>query len=334
MNLLRLSISGVGVEVAAEDGPALEPLARDFRHFVSEVSNPEIRLDIRRGAPPRSADPKVWLPWRSMKISGAGPRRRVDYPGGARLEYDLDRERGTLWAENSDLAHELSYLAVLSRAGWKLDRRGLHRVHALGFTYRGGAGLILLPSGGGKSRLGLELLSRPGFGFLSDDAPLIREEGLEVSPFPLRLSLRGEDWRGIPENRLSWFHRRRFGPKRLVDLEYFSSKVAGPAPLRWIFAGRPARAGELPSLRECSPARAASALAVNLTLGLGTPQVLELMLPGRALRGVRELTQVAWSRSRCAAAAAARARRAVFTLGGDPARAADALEQYLLRSLS
>ena len=284
MKRLTFSIFGASVEVSSENGAALEPLERDFGHFLAAVASPAIRLEIVRAAPPRIPAPRVFWPWRSMKISGAGSRRRVDYSGGARLEYDLDAERGTLWAEDPDLSHELSYLAVLSRTGWALDLRGLHRVHALGFTYRGGAGLLLLPSGGGKSRLGLELLRVPGFGFLSDDAPLIRERGLEVSPFPLRLSLRGEDWRGIPENRLSWFHRRRFGPKRLVDLEYFSAKVAGPAPLRWILVGRSARFGERPGLRECSRARASAALAVNLTLGLGTAQVLELMLPRRPLR--------------------------------------------------
>lgn len=338
MRRLDLSIHGIGVRVSSDEGEALEPLGRDFRHFeeAGQGISPDIVLTLRREPPPPSRLPRLFLPWRSARISrigtGDGSLRRIDYPGGARLDYDLGRERGTLWTADPDLSHELAYLTVLSRVGRRLDLEGRHRVHALGFTYRAGAGLVLLASGGGKSRLALELLGRPGFGILSDDAPLLDRDG-RVAPFPLRLGLRGDDWRGIPERHLSWFRRRRFGPKRLVDLEYFSDRVAAPAPLAWLLVGRPAWEGGAPGIGPCSRPRAAAALAANLVLGLGTAQVLELMLPSSPFgAGSARLAEIAWRRARSAAAAVGRARRAVFSLGGDPARAAGVLRDYLDRN--
>ena len=327
--MLRLDLHGVRVGIVCEDDQLLEEYRRDFAYFASSSENkPDIRLEVRI-APPAPAPIRTTLTWRSARIWDSGGSRRVDYEGRASLEYDFAREEVLLRGEDRDLLHELGYLAVLSRAGERLDLRGLHRVHALGFTYHGRGGLLVLPMNGGKSRLGLELLGRSGFGLLSDDIPLLDSNTLEAAPFPLSLSLRGEDWRGVPERHLRVFTRRRYGVKRLVDVDYFRDRVGAAAPLSWILLGE--RDGRLtPQFSSCSKFRAAAGLFLPMVLGIGTPQILELMLPAPPfIGGAARLARIAVSRAACAARAAARARCGRFLLGADPKANADALQTFL-----
>ena len=275
---MRLDFHGARVDIICADSGLLEEYRRDFAYFSSSSGNkPHIRLEVRLAPPPRASLPTS-LRWRSARIGHSGGVRRVDYEGRALLEYDLTREDGTLYGEDRHLLHELGYLTVLSRVGERLDLQGLHRVHALGFTYQGRGGLLILPMNGGKSRLGLELLRQEGFGILSDDIPLLDASDLSLKAFPLSLSLRGDDWRGVPEKYLRSFTRRRYGAKRLVDVDYFRDRLGGAAPLTWILLGE--RDGrKTPKLSPCSKVRAAAGLFLPMILGLGTPQILELMLP-------------------------------------------------------
>lgn len=333
---LVLDFHGVAAVLRSEDGALLSDLERDFAWFAGEGRRPGapagtvIELELRVSAEAATARPSgVHWRWRSARVYPRGASRTVDYEGRARLDYDSSTERGVLAGADRSLLHELAYLAVLSRVGAALDRRGLHRVHALGFTYRGRGGLLLLPSGGGKSRLSLELLGRADFGLLSDEIPVLAGGGRELAAFPLRLGLRGEDGREIPERFVRPFQRRRFGPKRLVDVEYFRDSIRPAAPLTWVLVGGRSRA-DVPSVVPCSRSRAAAALAASLVLGLGTPQVLELLVPSAPyLRGALGLAAVAASRARSAARAAGRARCLRFLLGGGPRASADALESFL-----
>ena len=330
---LALDFYGTQVALRGDDEGILEELGRDFAYFLAPEARgrPDVSLELKRRAPaPERVPRRAHWRWRSARVNQKGPLRTIDYEGRALLEYDLREERGVLTCGDGALLHELAYLAVLSRAGERMDRADLHRVHALGFTFQGKGGLLLLPSGGGKSKLGLELLRRGGFGLLSDDTPLVKDGGRALAAFPLRLGLRGEDWRGIPERFLRPFHRRRFGDKRVVDLDYFRGQVSAVAPLRWILVGsRNGAPG--PDLKPCSAARTAAALAANLVLGLGTPQVLELMAPcAPYAQGALRLAKIAAKRAACAARAAATARCGRFRLGSDVRANAAALEAFLV----
>lgn len=330
---MALDFHGVRVEIRSDQDRVHSELAGDFAYFkVPEGGKPpHIRLELRAEPPGERLPRWTHWRWRSARIQDGRRLRRVDYEGRALLEYDFAREQGVLFCPEGALLHELAYLAVLSRVGERLDRAGLHRAHALGFSYQGRGGLLLLVSGGGKSRLGLELLDSAGFRLLADDIPLVAGGGRELKAFPLPLGLRGEDWRGIPERNLRTFERRRFGPKRVVELDYLRAKLADAAPLKWIVVGRPCPAGgREPSLRPCARARAAWGLLAPMVLGVGTPQVLELMLPRPPwITGGARLAGVALSRARAALAAAARARCATLRMGRDPAANAAALRAFL-----
>lgn len=332
---LALNFHGIGVDVSSQDKEILSQLSRDFSYFMAAPldngPHPNIHLELRKAPIPKDkTSVRYFLRWRSARISHNGALRLAHYNGGALLEYDLARERGILHAENPDLLHELSYLTVLSRVGHCLDLQGLHRVHALGFTFQGKGGLLLLAMEGGKSRLGLELIGRPEFGILSDDIPLLSGDGKSLSAFPLRLGLRGTDWRGIDPRFVRPFHRRRFGVKHLIDVDFFREKISPGAPLAWVLVGSRDGGRKIPRVGPCPKARAGAAMVSHLILGVGTPQILELMLPPPPfLGGAWGLAAVAAKRAVCAFAAVSRAACGRFHLSDDPKSNADALEQFL-----
>ena len=333
---LALNFHGVRVRVLSQGGEILSQLARDFSYFAASPSadsgqDPNIQLELRASPVPKEkVRTRTLLRWRSARISQQGAIRLAHYDGGALLEYDLARESGILHGENPELLHELSYLTVLSRVGDRLDRKGLHRVHALGFTFQGKGGLLLLPMEGGKSRLGLELIGRPGFGILSDDIPLLSGGGKSLSAFPLRLGLRGSDWRGIDARFVRPFHRRRFGVKHLIDVDFFREKILPEAPLSWVLVGSRDGGRKAPRIQSCAKARAGAAMVSHLILGVGTPQILELMLPPPPfLGGALGLAAIAAKRAACAFTAVSRAACGRFDLSDDPKSNADALERFL-----
>lgn len=323
MRRLRFDFYGTSVRLASESAEVLDALRRDFAYF--ESSGPE-RADIgltlavgrfpggRRGLPLFRA--------RDYRVFDSARGRAILYEDGAAAVHDFSRERGRVWAASAERLHELGYLAVLSRVGEALDRRGLHRVHALGIVSAGRAALLLLPEGGGKSTLALEIWRASRAGFLSEDTPLIDRRG-RVLAFPLRWGFRDSaDLGDVPTAMIRPFSRRRRAAKRLVDVGFFAERIVPQAPLRWLIVGRRGRRDRLAA---AGRAETAGALATSLVAGVGVPQMSEYLLRPGAAGG---LAGVAWSRAR-AAAGLLGARRVAFELGGDPRRSARALLSFL-----
>lgn len=322
------SIHGVRVRVDCEDPVTLDALGRDFAAFDDEPGGePDIALRLeRRPCPGGPLAGRAWS-WKGVRWHDAGAIRRLDYGSGAGAQWDFARERGTVWACDPDLLHELGFLFLHSRIGAALDRRGLHRVHALGFSWGGRGGLLLLPSGGGKTTLALALAARPEFALLSDDVPLLGADGM-LRAFPQRLSLCGGGPFPFPSAALRPFVRRRHGSKTLLDLSAYPGRLAGTAPLKWLIVGEP---GPGPArAARCGRARATAALLDGLILGRGLPQVLELMAPAPPYRhGTAALARLALARLGAARGALARSRLLVLRLGTDPLAAAQALAAAL-----
>lgn len=319
-------VHGVTLAVESREPSLLEGLDRDFAAF--RAAAPSGRADIRLTAalaPCPFPSVTVGLRWRGCRFADRGPVRRLDYGGGTGAEWDFSREAGRLWSPDPALLHELAWLTLHSRLGARLDAGGLHRVHALGFTWRGRGGLVLLPSGGGKTSLGLALAARPEFALLSDDIPLLSADG-HLRAFPQRLTLRGRAPAGVPASALRPFPRRRFGTKLALDAADFPGVWGECAPLAWLVVGE--RGGSAAAAAPCSWARAAGALAAGLVVGAGTPQVLELMLPGTPRRWAA-LAGVAAARVMAAGYALSAAKRLTLTMGPDPESAAAALTAAL-----
>ncbi len=316
--------AGVRVRLESDSAAALEALQRDFSLFAAPFAPEALawRLDLRRGTAVRRPGPgRPWAAW------SEGTTRRVVYDDGATAWFDRARGLGAAASEDPLRLQETAHLAILAAVGEELDRRGLHRVHALGFERGGGAGLLLLPSGGGKSELALSLLMSRRARLLSEDTPLLDASGT-VRPFPVRLSFRaGADLTGVPAERVRAYRRRRWGERRLVDADYFKDRVSGPVPLRWILIGEKAD-GRAARVRAASRADALAALGSALVVGVGVPQMAEwrLRLDASCAAG---LVRACVSRLATACAAAARARTHRFRLSRSPAESAAALDAWL-----
>jgi hypothetical protein len=321
MPSLGLDFYGASIRLTSDSARLIDELARDFDYFRAEgPSRPgEIELEFRARAPEPAGPRRPWLRAPKYRVSGWRGRRTIEYADGPVAEFDPVTQKVGLSCADADRLHELAYLAVLSRAGEALDRRGLHRAHALGFALRGQGGLVLLPSGGGKSTLALALARRRLAEFLSEDTPLVSADG-RLSPFPVRWALRPDaDLSGVPAGFIRSFIRKLHGPKKVVDVGFFRERISPPVPARWLIVGEPSRGR--PSLEPASALRVAPALFVGLVAGWGVPQMAEYMLrPGAGLSGI------AWRRAAAARTLLRSARCLRLRLGSSPDEAAALLE--------
>jgi len=352
---ISLDFYGVGVRIAGAAAEVLDDLRRDFDCFAAkDPGAPAVFSWVLEPEPPAKISgfaPKFPVfKTRNFTAYQRGNLRLVRYSDGAIASFDFASGEGRIACASKERLRELAFLAVLSRVGEALDRRGLHRVHALGLEQDGQAVLVLLPSGGGKSSLALEIFRRsPRTRFLSEDAPLVCAHGL-VHPFPLRWSLRPEaDLSGIPERFIRDFRRRepggkqrraasgndaaarreRYGPKRLIDAEFFQERLGASAPLRRIFLGRRID-NQAAEIRAASSWRAAAALAENLVVGHGIPQMAEYMA-GLGPKTLRRLAPIAYSRARTARRLLRQGSAFRLDLGRDPAEGAKILLDCLGR---
>ncbi|MEK7389284.1 MAG: hypothetical protein AAB036_06275 [Elusimicrobiota bacterium] len=331
MNDLTLDFHGWTMRLRG-DPATLEDLHRDFAAFEcpgTQTHQEELEL-IAETAP---AGLETGLPlWsgRRYSIRICGRERRVFYrpkidaPYDAVAAIDFSSHQGRIWCADPVRLRELGYLAVLSRAGEELDAMGLHRAHALGFEWKGSAGLIFAPSSGGKSELALALLRDTTAGLLSDETPLLDSKAT-ARAFALRLGFRASaDLSDVPERWIRHLIRRDYESKRVVDYDFFRDRVRDALPVRWVFVAN--KDAGIPRFYPASLLSTAAALGTSLVVGHGVAQMAEYRLRPTALA---PLTLSALGRAAAACALLRRASLWNFTLGSDPRRAAAALVKFL-----
>jgi len=228
------------------------------------------------------------------------------------------------------LVYEAAYLFLLSQIGEALDARGLHRLHALAMSWRGRAILALLPMGGGKSTLGVELLKEPDLQILSDDSPVMDRRGRAFA-FPLRLGLLGGREQEVPEEHRRLIQRMEFGPKYVVNYSYFASRVAASAEPGLVILGRRtlARKGRV---EPASYSETVRAMMPNMVLGLGLYQGLEYLVQSSTAELLGK-AGVVLSRFRNAHALARRSKNYILHMGRDVADNARLILELAQRNL-
>jgi hypothetical protein len=260
-----------------------------------------------------------------MAVAYGWKRRLCDYGNGSVVlaTASSSERRFEIFSPSADELHEMAYVVLLSAMGEELDRKSLHRVHALGFETPGGAGLLIAPQGGGKSSLAALLERTPEVRIYSDESPLI--DGKSVYPFPVRMALKPElaEFFGLEGGRL--FRRKKFPEKLLFPLP--ETKIARPAPLRWILVGRVG--ATQPVIRPSSAVRGLSALTEAMVVGMGNAQMAEFMLRSGMFSN---LSRIGLSRLKAAVLASLHARVFLFDLAADP-RANHAIFSRFLKSL-
>ncbi|MBV8898358.1 MAG: hypothetical protein JO051_17710 [Acidobacteriaceae bacterium] len=263
------------VQGTAEE--ALKGIEQDFAFFSSDAPA-AIKIDLIEEDPPVDglplSDAIVYTP-RNVTYR-RGHLRYIDYHGRALGIQDTNTGSYKLYARDSNLLYEATYLYLLSQIGRALDSRGLHRMHALGITIKERAVLVLLPMGGGKSTLGLQLLKNPDVQLLSDDSPFIDRKGNALA-FPLRLGLLPGSENAVPAEHRRVIDRMEFGPKHLVNYSYFKNRVQPSAAPGIVFIG----ARTLAPTCRIEPAGVGMALkacVANCVVGVGLFQGLEFIL--------------------------------------------------------
>ena len=327
---------GFIVALKSDRDELVREVTRDFAWFVvpsersKRLREPDMRVTISFEKPPYSTLPAVpasVLTPRNISFRD-GDVSYVDYFGRGLAIVNTMAGTCDIYGADFDLVREIAYLFLLSTVGQYLDSKGLHRIHAMGVNYRGHGILLLLPSGGGKSTMTMELLKHPEFTLLSEDTPLIDRHG-RIHPFPLRLGFRNDGGTEVPEDQRRTLQRMEFDPKTFVDISFFRHRLSDVVDPALILVGE-RNLGTESSVVPLSRRRALKAMIKYLVVGLGVYQGLEFLLE----RGLWEVTGkagVAASRMRNAVALMRRAPSYKFVLGRDTAKNSQTLIEFIKR---
>jgi hypothetical protein len=326
----RFNFYGCTIDVGSACADLVEELRRDFAYFKvsANTGSAQGHVQMHLAPPPYEALPAVpasVVTPRNVCFRD-GPITYIDYFGQALAVFERESSHCAVYAADVDLLHEIAYLFILSTVGRYLDSQGIHRVHALGVSYLGRGFLLLLPSGGGKSTMALELLRHPGFLLLGEDTPLVNRRG-DILPFPLRLGVRPGQQTGVPPQYLRTVRRMEFDPKTLIDIEYFHDRLGQTVPPGAIVVGE-RNLGEVSQILPLARPRAFHALLKYMIVGLGVYQGMEFLLE----RGVWELLGkggVAMSRLSNSLRLLVRAPTYRFVMGRHTDRNCDTLVQFL-----
>lgn len=275
---------GLTIEVSSSSKVLVEEVLRDFAYFRTARGEGKVQIEMHLTPPPYAGLPPLSASlitprnvcFQNKKIT------YIDYFGQGLAVFNREEKHCMVYGTDIDLLHEIVFLFILSTVGQYLDSRGIHRIHALGVSYNN-RGILLLPSGGGKSTMALELLCHPGFLLLGEDTPLIDRHG-HILPFPLRLGVRPEQDTGIPSQYLRTMRRMEFDPKTLIDIEYFRDRLGKEVEPGIILVGE-RNLGEASAIIPLSRHSALNALVKYMIVGLGVYQGMEFLLE----RGLWEL---------------------------------------------
>jgi len=288
-------VYGLVIEVSSACPELVEEIRRDFTYFHTPEATRVVHVEMRLMPPPYDELPALSAAFftpRNVCFQHA-TGTYIDYFGQGLAVFNRQTAECIIYGTEHDLVHEIAYLFMLSTIGQYLDNQGLHRVHALGVSYHERGILLLLPSGGGKSTMALELLRQPGFRLLGEDTPLIDRRG-RIVPFPLRLGVRPEQKPDIPPQHLRTVQRMEFEPKTLIDLEYFHDRLGTTVEPGCILVGE-RNLGDVASIVPLAASQALKALIKYVVVGLGVYQGMEFVLE-RGLWEVVGKGRVAFSR--------------------------------------
>ena len=327
----RFNVHGYEVEIRGSSAPALDGLAADFAYFRAERLVSPVVLELHHEDPPYHSAPSrpatVYTP-RNVSLRN-GELTFIDYSGQALAIHDRKTGDFRIYSLQDELLYEAAYLFLLSQISEFLDARRMHRIHALAISVAGRAVLVLLPMGGGKSTLAAELLKYPEVKLLSDDSPLVDRCG-RIHCFPLHLGLLPGSQGQIPEHQLRRVSRMEFGPKILVNYEYFADQVFPSADPGVIFLGRRSLSRSC-EIMPASLEQAMRAMVPNCVVGLGLFQGMEFVFH-RSLAELAGKAGVAWSRLRNSLRLLRRSSRYHLILGHDLQQNARTLIEFLRKT--
>lgn len=344
-NRLYFNFYGVTLLVECAGEETRENIRRDFSYFLKESQslkreafkkgtvpffspNAHIKISIYCERPPFERVPSLKASlYNPDSISyDDGQIRWVDHQGKGLTIYDYKNESGQIYAEDRRLLHELSYLLIHSRVGELLDKRGIHRIHALGICLKEKGVLCLLPQGAGKTTLALDLLKSDDIKLLSDDTTLMKRDG-ELLAFPLRIGVPADSVLDIPAEYLRSFQRRKYGSKTLIDIDYFKDKIVSFAKPSIILIGERVFSDEAKIIKT-SKIKAIGPIVRDAVIGLGIAQMVEYFLRLN-VRDIFGKINILLSRLLVNLKVLLRCKTYRFLVGRNRAKNADVLDSFL-----
>ena len=278
-----LNIYGIFVQLYGYTG-IIDKIFDEFKYFVSEQETPfktDLTININFKNPPYEQIPQI--PASVYKTDcicyDYNDIRYADYNNKCLVVFDKDKKFADIYSLDENLLYEISYLLLHSQVGELLDLKGFHRIHACSFSYNNNIFICILPQGGGKSTLLMNLLKNENIKLLSDDTPLTDRKG-NIYPFPIRLGVCNDfDTSYIPDKFITVFNRRKFGQKKLISYDFFKDKIENSKLPIHIIAGERIYS-ETPKIKSSNKFRIFKELFKSCIIGYGLPQVIEYFLTG------------------------------------------------------
>ena len=271
-------------------------------------------------------------PWSPIPSSGKrrskhawalGNYVRLCMFGKAQVEYDFTNKYCNIYSSDRDISYEIVYLVTLSYLGEAMDRRGWHRIHGFGFVIHEIGGILLAPSGGGKSTLAMELLKKQRAKILSDDTPVITKEG-NMLAFPQRIALK--DSPDIQPKHYRQFKRFKFGNKFVVGADFFNPSIAPEAEIQWLILSNKKKS-ENAKIRQISRFFLIWPLIKWLVIGYETPQIWEFFVRPSVCDIVSK-ANILFSRAGTSLGILTKVKLALFTFSEDPVNSATVFEDF------
>jgi hypothetical protein len=329
----QVGLSVYGLRIRLEGwAEALEATRLDFAWFESreESEDVDLRVTVEFREPDFDAFGELTASFITPRnvVYQDGRRKIVDYFG--RVVAVLDPDSNHVLFQGSDLSitHEAVYQCLVSHIGEHVERIGLPRLHGLALSGRNGGVVVMLPSGGGKTTLGLSALNDDGVvKILSEDSALIDRRGC-LHPFPLRIGVNATDAAKLPTGHVRRIERMELHPKFALEIAAFEDRIERePQPLKHIVIGR--RSLGPGAALDPLPRRAAvPTLFREAVVGVGIYQGMEWLLQ-HGMRDVVRQAHPGLTRSRCCLAGLRRARVWRMTVGRDHERNWSTLRQLL-----
>lgn len=325
MQKVIFNFYNIAVAISCSEAEILNKVRKDFCYFLSSETTSKPYLEIT--AHFQSIDKSFLQTLPKTKSSNCdiydqGLIRWNDYFGKALVRFDFQNESATIYSENLDALHETIYLITLSRVGKALDLQGLHRLHAMSAVINNVTVTCSMHMGNGKTSFLLESLKNPATTWLSDDSPLISQDGV-AHCFPLRIGVT-TSW--LEKYQQSSSHidfaqmyeitRMKYGKKHLLPTTAFTNSIIKSSPLpQLILIGK--RTSGPCQVSSISALRALPILFLNLAIGLGLPMMREYFFEPGIKRNLN-VVSIFFSRMRTVFSLMRQSHFAYIQLSPDP----------------
>jgi hypothetical protein len=335
MKRTTFSFHGVNVLVKSESSDLVRHAEHDFSYFKSPQNKYHLQITYHKQKPDYDQLPlmisHISTP-RNISFQGEGVTY-IDYFGKALNVYNQKESACDIFAEDSNLAHEITYLTILSRVSELLDKQRLHRIHALGLEHMNRGFLIVLPAGGGKTTLAMSVLqsANKNIRLISEDSPLVRSDGT-LLPFPLRIGVVPQKLpSGIDAQFTRLIKRMEFSSKVTIDIRLFADKICSdPVRPSVILLGERST-GAISKICRTSKFSIMKHFLMNSVIGVGLYQGMEFIMQ-KSLLGLLGHSRITLSRLHNNLNLIFRSKIYTFTLGRDITENYKTLERFIEES--